>query len=229
IENIANYVLSIKIPITPEEVKNKSKQIQDILSEIKDLDKALEKLNRHSEEAKILLKRAIKAENATQRIPSPKQLKKDLDDIKEVQKNVKDTVQKITDNLNDVQTKISQAGRKIESCFDKLMDLMNSVTKLQNEVEELENKISNNKKVSGMVMKKASEAKTQAEEAEQENTNNQQFLMRNPRTTDLEKKIQDGNKKIMEKTDYLSSLEQNVTAIKTEIEEKVSYYTDCQS
>ncbi|XP_067860924.1 laminin subunit beta-4 [Heptranchias perlo] len=168
LEKIANYVLSIKLPITPEEVKNKSKQIQDILSEIKDIDKEMERLNNHSQEAKTLLKRAMKAEKAAQEIPSPKELQKDLDKVKEVQKEVSDTIEKITNNLKGAQTKISQLNEKTTSIADNLMHLMNKLIKLQNETEELKDKAHNNKIVTEKAMEKANEAKTHAEEAEQE-------------------------------------------------------------
>ncbi|XP_078090835.1 laminin subunit beta-4 [Mustelus asterias] len=168
LEKIANYVLSINIPTTPEEVTTKGKQIQDILSEMKDVDKEVEKLNSRSEEAKILLKRAMKAEKAAQEIPSPTEVQKDLNKVKNIQEKVKDAIRNITDNLKNSQTKISQVDGKIDSIFDDLMDLMNDVTKLQTKIEELENKTSNNKVVTKIAMQEASEAKARAEEAEQE-------------------------------------------------------------
>ncbi|XP_051889579.1 laminin subunit beta-4 [Pristis pectinata] len=261
LETIVNYVLSIKLPTTPEEVKNKSKQIQDILSEIKGIDKEVERLNNHSQEAKMLLKRAMKAEKAAQEIPNPKELQKELDKIKVVQQEVTAIVKTITSDLDNSKSKISQVNDKIKSISDNLMHFMNNITQFQNEIEGLKNKTESNKISTKKAMEKANEAKTHADEAEQEfKTLNEVYAKLSKlniqeipvdgkqraeklqqeasnlakdlekklrRITELEKQLKDGNKKLKEKSDYLSGLEKNVTSIKEFIEEKISFYNKC--
>ncbi|XP_069765550.1 laminin subunit beta-4 [Narcine bancroftii] len=168
LETTANYVLSIKLPITPEEVKDKSKQIQDILSEIKGIDKEVERLNIRSEEAKILLKRAVKAEKSAQEIPNPKEVQNKLDKVKDILQEVIATITKITDDLNNSKTNISQVNEKIRSISDNLMHFMNNIAIFQNEIEVLKNKTHNNKISTQKAMEKTNEAKTHVDEAELE-------------------------------------------------------------
>ncbi|XP_055508928.1 laminin subunit beta-4 [Leucoraja erinacea] len=223
LEKIANYVLSIKIPITPEELKNKSKQIQDILSEIKGIDKDVERLNDRSQEAKMLLSRAIKAEKAAREIPSPAELLKELDKIKEVQLKVVDTVRKITSDLNNSKTKLSQFDGKIKSITDNLMHVMNNIRTFQNEIEELKNKTQSNKISTENAMEKANEARIHADEAEQE------FKTMNEMYVKLSKlKIQeipvDGKQKAeqlqQEANNLVKDLEDKMRRI-TELEKKI--------
>ncbi|XP_048466541.1 laminin subunit beta-4-like [Rhincodon typus] len=220
LEKIANHVLSIKLPISREELVNKSKQIQDILSEIKDLDKEMERLNQWSKEAKTLLIRAMKTEKLTQEIPSPEELQEDMDKIEEVQKEVADAIMRIHVNLNNSGTAISQINKKIESISESLMQLMNNLKKLQNEIEEVRNKIDNNKKMVQKAKEKASKAKAHAEEAEQE------FQKMNETYIKLSKiNVQDIPPDGKQKAEQL---QQDAADLAKDLEEKLQRITDLE-
>ncbi|XP_078409588.1 laminin subunit beta-4 [Cetorhinus maximus] len=241
LEKIANHVLSIKLPITPEEVRKKNKQIQDILSKINDIDKEVERLNNRSEEAKTLLKRAMKAEKAAQEIPSPKELQKDLDKVKAVQKNVTDMMKTIFDYLSNFQTQISQVNEKTKSISDNLMHLMNKLTTLQNEFEELENKTINNKIVTKKAMKKASEAKNLAEEAEREFQKMNETYVKlskinvqdiptdgKQKAEQLQQEAADLAKDLEEKLRRITDLEKKLQDGNKKIKEKTNYLSDLE-
>ncbi|XP_043569548.1 laminin subunit beta-4 [Chiloscyllium plagiosum] len=241
LEKIANHVLSIKLPISREELVNKSKQIQNIISEIKDLEKELERMNRWSEEAKTLLIRAMKTVKVTEEIPNPEELQEDLDKIKEAQKNVTDAIIGIRVNLNNSDTAISQIKKKTESIFETLMQLMNNVTKLQNEAEEVKNKTDNNKIMAQKAKEKANRAKAHAEEAEQEfqkmnetyvklsNINIQKIPPDGKQKAEqLQQDAADLAKDLEEKLQRITALEKKLQDGYQKIKEKEDYLSDLE-
>ncbi|XP_042191375.1 laminin subunit beta-4 [Callorhinchus milii] len=168
IKKIANYVLSLSLPISAKEVENKGKEIQKILSEIQDVDKEIEKLNQRSGEAKDLLKSAKKAENAAKEIPDTIEIENNLNKIKQVQRSTEDKIKTIKLDMNNAQDRISKLDEKTKPFADNFMTLMNSLSWLNNKTMELKNKTELNRVLAENAKKVADIATSSAEEADKE-------------------------------------------------------------
>ncbi|XP_064417542.1 laminin subunit beta-4 [Latimeria chalumnae] len=234
IEKVANYVLSIQPPKTPEQLNDLLKQIKAFMSKCDEYENDINKLKKQAEEAEKLLKKANETQIAAANLPDLEELKNNLENAEKTQGKVRSALNKTLNDLEDVNVKISKTNDTVEQINDKLMDLNNTLYDLNQKIDNVKNKTEMNRQ-------QAEEAK-EAAEAAQANATEANALLANvtslyktlkeqlkgkgepkdaiKKAKDLQTEAEELLKNITKKTKRLSELEQKITHLNKAKEDK---------
>ncbi|XP_070687634.1 laminin subunit beta-4 [Pempheris klunzingeri] len=165
IEKMAQAVLKIELPRSPDQIRSMIKEINDLLSNVTSFQDNLKNLEEQAAAANDLLKKAKELKERTKSIDA-KKISKELYDAEKAQEKAnddleiaskdrgltKDRAQKIKDKLDDIEAKLM--NRRPED--------------LQDEIEALKNKTAQNREMAGDALVAAGAALNNSTDTETE-------------------------------------------------------------
>uniref|UniRef100_A0A8C0BCP6 Laminin subunit beta 4 n=1 Tax=Buteo japonicus TaxID=224669 RepID=A0A8C0BCP6_9AVES len=215
IEKVANYVLQINLPMTPQELTGMLGKIGSIMNHCEKYKLNASKRNRKREEARTLLVEAQEAEN---------QMNKTNDKLKDLsakQSEMEDEIATLQAKMLMNKNQATKARARAEAAHNNGI-LLQEFADIKRKYTILQEKL----KAQGppkVTLEKVKQLKEAAEKLAEETEK------KIKRITDLEKKLQDLNQTKQDKAQQLRQLEEQVIAIKNEITEQESKYATCKS
>ncbi|KAM9026484.1 laminin subunit beta-4 [Ara ararauna] len=141
IEKVANYVLQINLPLTPQELMG----MLDIMDHCEKYKLDAHKRNRKWEEAQMLLMEAQEADKAAKALPPVDEINNKLKNVVKSQGHSKNTIVKLNEEVQGIRTQISQAEIQMNKTNDKLNDLSAKQSEMEDEIATLQAKMLMNK------------------------------------------------------------------------------------
>ncbi|NXA08670.1 LAMB4 protein, partial [Sapayoa aenigma] len=133
IEKVANYVLQINLPLTPQELTRMLSKIKSIMNHCE----AYQLNNtRHikREDAQTLLVEAQEADKAAKAVWPLDEINNKLKNVVKSQGHSKNTIIKINEEIRGIRTQISQAENQVNKTNDELNDLSAKQTEMEDEI-----------------------------------------------------------------------------------------------
>uniref|UniRef100_A0A8B9F2S8 Laminin subunit beta 4 n=1 Tax=Amazona collaria TaxID=241587 RepID=A0A8B9F2S8_9PSIT len=211
IEKVANYVLQINLPLTPQELMG----MLDIMDHCEKYKLDAHKRNRKWEEARMLLMEAQEAENQMNKTNDK------LNDLSAKQSEMEDEIATLQAKMLMNKNQATKARAGAEASHNNSI-LLQEFADIKRKYSILQEKL----KARGppkATLEKVKQLKEAAEKLAEETEK------KIKRITDLEKKLQDLNQTKQDKAEQLRQLEEQVIAIKNEITEQESKYATCKS
>ncbi|XP_056307443.1 laminin subunit beta-4 [Danio aesculapii] len=142
IEKLANAVLSIQLPKSPDEIKDMIEDIKKILANITEFDDDLEYLEKQAKIAGNMKERAKEILNRTKSI-DVKEIEKALNDTAELHDKIVNDLDEAEQNNDVIRDKVNETEPKLKN----IQDHLNSprAKKLLDEIEALKNKTEMNR------------------------------------------------------------------------------------
>ncbi|ROL46627.1 Laminin subunit beta-4 [Anabarilius grahami] len=142
IEKLANAVLSIQLPKSPDEIKDMIENIKEILANFTDFNDDLEHLEKQAKIAENLKERAKEILNRTEAI-NVREIEKALNDTAELNDKIANDLEKAKENNDVISSKVNETEPKLKNIEDNLDSTR--AKKLLDEIEVLKNKTEMNR------------------------------------------------------------------------------------
>lgn len=142
IEKLANAVLSIQLPKSPDEIKDMIEDIKKILANITEFDDDLEYLEKQAKIAGNMKERAKEILNRTKSI-DVKEIEKALNDTAELHDKIVNDLDEAEQNNDVIRDKVNETEPKLKNIEDHLNSTR--AKKLLDEIEALKNKTEMNR------------------------------------------------------------------------------------
>ncbi|NWW62111.1 LAMB4 protein, partial [Ifrita kowaldi] len=132
IEKVANYVLQINLPLTPQELTGMLGKLKSIMNHCEKY-KLNNKRNIKREDAQTLLGEAQEADKAAKALPRVDEINNKLKNVVKSQGHSKNTIIKLNEEIQGIRTQISQAENQVNKTNNKLNDLSAKQTEMEDE------------------------------------------------------------------------------------------------
>ncbi|XP_074000722.1 laminin subunit beta-4 [Numenius arquata] len=221
IEKVANYVLQINLPLTPQELTDMLGKIRGIMNHCEKYKLNANKRNRKREEAQTLLVEAQEADKAAKALPPVDEINTKLKNVVKSQGDSKNTFIKLNEEIRGIRTQISQAENQVNKTNDKLNDLSAKQSEMEDEITTLQAKMLMNKN-------QATKARAGAEAAHKRAQNiDKEFADIKRKYTILQEKLkaQGPPKVTLEK---VKQLKEEAEKLAEETEKKIKRLTDLE-
>ncbi|NXR01569.1 LAMB4 protein, partial [Sagittarius serpentarius] len=221
IEKVANYVLQINLPLTPQELTGMLGKISSIMNHCAKYKLSASKRNRKREEARALLVKAQEADTAAEALLPVDEINNKLKNVVKSQGHSKNTFIKLSEEIRGIRTQISQAENQMNKTNDELNDLSAKQSEMEDEIATLQAKMLMNKN-------EATKAKAGAEATHKraQNIDNEFADIKRKYTTLQEKlKAQGPPTVTLEK---VKQLKEEAEKLAEETEKKIKRITDLE-
>ncbi|XP_068256728.1 laminin subunit beta-4 [Nyctibius grandis] len=183
IEKVANYVLQINLPLTPQELMGMLGKIRSVMNLCEKYKLNASKRNRRREEARTLLVEAQEADRAAKALPPVDEINNKLKNTVKSRRHSKNTFIKINEEIRGIRTRISQAENQVNKTNDKLNNLSAKHSEMEAEIATLQAKMLMNKN-------QATKARAGAEAAHKQARNiDNEFADIKQKYTNLQEKL----------------------------------------
>ncbi|NXL46849.1 LAMB4 protein, partial [Podilymbus podiceps] len=145
IEKVANYVLQINLPLTPQELTGMLGKIRSIMNHCEKHKLNANKRKRKTEEARMLLVEAQEANKAAKALLPIDEINNKLKNVVKSQGHSKTTFVRLNEEIRGIRTQISQAENQVNKTNDKLNDLSAKRSEMEDEIATLQAKMLMNK------------------------------------------------------------------------------------
>ncbi|XP_062837768.1 laminin subunit beta-4 isoform X2 [Anolis carolinensis] len=146
IEMVANYVLGISLPVTPQELTNMLNKFKSLMTQCDDSATYVDELNKHVEEVQNLLEKAQKAENVTKALLTPDELIRNLEEMENIQGQTQDDLAKLNGKIEETKTMITEIGNQTKRTDTELQNFSEKQSELEDEIISLNTKMQMNEK-----------------------------------------------------------------------------------
>nr|XP_009910939.1 PREDICTED: laminin subunit beta-4 [Haliaeetus albicilla] len=221
IEKVANYVLQINLPMTPQELTGMLGKIGGIMNHCEKYKLNASKRNRKREEARTLRVEAQGADKAARALPPVDEINNKLKNLVKSQGHSKNTFIKLNEEIQGIRTQTSQAENQMNKTNDKLNDLSAKQSEMEDEIATLQAKMLMNKN-------QATKARARAEAAHKRAQNiDNEFADIKRKYTILQEKLkaQGPPKVTLEK---VKQLKEAAEKLAEETEKKIKRITDLE-
>uniref|UniRef100_A0A8C8DH37 Laminin subunit beta-2 n=1 Tax=Oncorhynchus tshawytscha TaxID=74940 RepID=A0A8C8DH37_ONCTS len=257
IETVANRVLELSIPASPQQIRHLAEEIKDRVRSLSNVDAILQQTQDDVRKAEQLLQEAKKARNRAEGVKSTAEtVKQALEDAKKAQATAEKAIQRARadigetearlaqvlnseHDLNDAMDRMGNLGREINAL--KLKRAHNSVAAARaeetatmardkaNEAKQLMDKYHTVQELVDTKAKTVQEAKKKAERLRDE----AKELLKDAqnklqRLAELEKDYEENQKTLEGKAQQLDGLEDKMKAILNDINKQIQIYNTCQ-
>ncbi|XP_063179484.1 laminin subunit beta-4 [Chroicocephalus ridibundus] len=168
IEKVANYVLQINLPLTPQELTDMLGKIRRVMNHCEKYKLNANKRNGKREEAQTLLLEAQEANKAAKALPPVDEINNKLKNVVKSQGDSKNTFIKLNEEIRGIRTRISQAENQVNKTNDKLNDLSAKQSEMEDEITTLQAKMLMNKNQATKARAGAQAAHKQAQNIDKE-------------------------------------------------------------
>ncbi|NWV86892.1 LAMB4 protein, partial [Dasyornis broadbenti] len=219
-EKVANYVLQINLPLTPQELTDMLGKIKSIMNHC-EKNKLNNKRNIKREDAQTLLVEAQEADKAAKALPSVDEINSKLKNVVKSQGHSKNIIIKLNEEIKGIRTQISQAENQVNKINDKLNDLSAKQTEVEDESATWKAKTLMNKN-------QATKARAEAEAAHEQAQNiDNEFADIKRKHTILQEKLKtQGPPKIT--LEKVKQLKEEAEKLAEEMEKKIKRITDLE-
>ncbi|PKU40260.1 laminin subunit beta-1 [Limosa lapponica baueri] len=221
IEKVANYVLQINLPLTPEELMDMLDKIRGIMNHCEKYKLNANKRNRKREEARTLLVEAQEADKAAKALPPVDEIHSKLKNVVKSQGDSKNTFIKLNEEIRGIRTQIAQAENQVNKTNDELNDLSAKQSEMEDEIATLQAKMLMNKN-------QATKARAGAEAAHKRAQNiDKEFADIKRKYTILQEKLKArGPPKVT--LEKVKQLKEEAEKLAEETEKKIKRLTDLE-
>ncbi|XP_063998554.1 laminin subunit beta-4 [Pogoniulus pusillus] len=220
-DKVANYVLQINLPLTPQELMGILDKIRNIMNHCEKCKLNTSRRNRKQEEAQTLLIEAQEADKAAKALLPVDDINNKLKNIVKSQGRSKNIFVKLNEEIRSIKTQISQAENQVNKTNDELNDLSAKQSEMEDEISTLWAKAQMNKN-------QATNARAEAEAAHKraQNTENE-FSDVNRKYTILQEKLKArGPPKVT--LEKVKQLKEEAEKLVKETEKKFKRITDLE-
>ncbi|XP_053114353.1 laminin subunit beta-4 isoform X2 [Hemicordylus capensis] len=221
IEKVANYVLSINLLGTPQDLINILEKLQGLLTHCEDSTTYMNKLNKQMEEAQELLVKAQETEEIAKGLPIPNEIINSLKEVESIQGQARDDFAKFNEKIRETKTKISEAGNHMNKTGAGLQDFLEKQSGLENEITSLKTKMQRSRN-------QVTNAKSEAEGAHnQAMATNKEFANLKKAYANLQEKLKTKGLPL-ETLEKLKQLKKEAETLAKETEEKMKRIADLE-
>uniref|UniRef100_A0A6Q2ZFH2 Laminin, beta 2 (laminin S) n=1 Tax=Esox lucius TaxID=8010 RepID=A0A6Q2ZFH2_ESOLU len=165
IETVANRVLELSIPASPQQIKHLAEEIKDRVQSLSNVDAILKQTQDDVRKAEQLLKEAKKARNRAEQVKSTAEtVKQALEDAKTAQAAAEKAIQRARANIGKTEDRLAQIESETSSSEHDLNDAMDRLGRLGREIHALKLKRANNSVAAARAEETATMARDKATE-----------------------------------------------------------------
>uniref|UniRef100_A0A8C7UGZ5 Laminin subunit beta-2 n=1 Tax=Oncorhynchus mykiss TaxID=8022 RepID=A0A8C7UGZ5_ONCMY len=212
IETVANRVLELSIPASPQQIRHLAEEIKDRVRSLSNVDAILKQTQDDVRKAEQLLQEAKKARNRADGVKSTAEtVKRALEDAKTAQAAAEKAIQR------DEEIIPARAEETATMARDKILDgeLTDKYHTVQDLVDRKAKTVQEAKKTAERLRDEAKELLKDAQDKLQ-------------RLAELEKDYEENQKKLEGKARQLDGLEDKMKAILNDINKQIQIYNTCQ-
>ncbi|XP_062455329.1 laminin subunit beta-4 [Rhea pennata] len=221
IEKVANYVLQINLPLTPQELVNMLDKIRNIMNYCEKYKLNVSKRNRKMEDAQKLLVKAKQVNKAAKALPPVNEINNTLKNVVNAQGHSKGIFIKLNEEIQGIRAQISQTENQMNKTSDELNDFSAKQSEMEDEIATLQMKMMKN-------TNQATNAKAGAEAASKRAQNiNDEFAAIKRKYTILQEKLKAkaSPKLTLQK---VKQLKEEAEKLAEETEKKIKRITDLE-
>uniref|UniRef100_A0A4W4EU32 Laminin, beta 2 (laminin S) n=1 Tax=Electrophorus electricus TaxID=8005 RepID=A0A4W4EU32_ELEEL len=164
IEAVANRVLELSIPASPQQIRHLADEIKDRVRSLSSVDAILQQTQDDVHKAEQLLLEARKAERAKNTADSVKQA---LDDARKAQAAAEKAIRQARDDIGMTENRLAQIQSETTANEKGLNDAMERLGDLGRHIEALKSKRANNSMAVALAEETATTARDKASDAKQ--------------------------------------------------------------
>ncbi|KAM4651236.1 laminin subunit beta-2 [Discoglossus pictus] len=166
IEKVANKVLDITIPATPQQIQSLAIEIKERVSMLSNVDAILDKTADDVRKAEQLLHEAKRAKNRAENVKNTAEsVKQSLEDAKRAQSAAEGAIRSANGDIKDTEIKLTAIQSETATAENQLMDAMDRVGLLDKQIDALKMKRANNSLAATRAEETASTALDKANDA----------------------------------------------------------------
>ncbi|KAI4871644.1 hypothetical protein NFI96_018573, partial [Prochilodus magdalenae] len=168
IEAVANRVLELSIPASPQQIKHLADEIKDRVRSLSNVDAILEQTQDDVRKAEQLLMEAKKARNKADRAKNTAEsVKQALDDANKAQTAAEKAIQRARDDIGKTENRLAEIQSETSASEKDLNEAMDRLDDLGRQIQALKAKRANNSMVAARAEMTANMAQGKANEAKQ--------------------------------------------------------------
>ncbi|XP_053262092.1 laminin subunit beta-4 isoform X1 [Podarcis raffonei] len=222
IEKVANYVLGLQLPGSPEELRMVLDKLKSLMAHCEVSPTEVNGLSEQMEEAQGLLAKAQEAEKVAKSLPTPDELISSLKDIENIQRQTRDDFAKLNGTIEETKTKIAKAENHMDKTDDELVDFSEKQSELEDEIASLKTKLQ-------MSRGQVTNAKSEAEKAQnQAVATNKEFANLKKEYASLQEKLK-AKGLPLETLEKLNRLRNEAEKLAKETEKKMKRIADLEN
>ncbi|CAI5785238.1 Laminin subunit beta 4 [Podarcis lilfordi] len=222
IEKVANYVLGLQLPGSPQELSMVLDKLKSLMAQCKVSPTEVNGLSEQMEEAQGLLAKAQEAEKVAKGLPTPDELISSLKDIENIQQQTRDDFAKLNGSIEETKTKIAKAADQMNKTDDELVDFSEKQSELEDEIASLKTKLQ-------MSRGQVTNAKSEAEKAQtQAVATNKEFANLKKEYASLQEKLK-AKGLPLETLEKLNRLKNEAEKLAKETEKKMKRIADLEN
>lgn len=168
IEAVANRVLELSIPASPQQIRHLANEIKDRVRSLSNVDAILQQTQDDVRKAEQLLVEARKARNKADRAKNTADnVKQALDDSRKAQEAAEKAIQRAKDDIGMTENRLAEIQSETSASEKDLNDAMDKLDSLGRQIDALKAKRANNSLVAARAEEAANGAQGKANEAKQ--------------------------------------------------------------
>uniref|UniRef100_A0A8C7VRA9 Laminin, beta 2 (laminin S) n=1 Tax=Oncorhynchus mykiss TaxID=8022 RepID=A0A8C7VRA9_ONCMY len=168
IETVANRVLELSIPASPQQIRHLAEEIKDRVRSLSNVDAILQQTQDDVRKAEQLLQEAKKARNRAEGVKSTAEtVKQALEDAKKAQATAEKAIQRARADIGETEARLAQVLKCTSSSEHDLNDAMDRMGNLGREINALKLKRAHNSVAAARAEETATMARDKANEAKQ--------------------------------------------------------------
>lgn len=168
IEAVANRVLELSIPASPQQIRHLADEIKDRVRSLSNVDAILEQTQDDVRKAEQLLVEARKARNKADRAKNTADnVKQALDDARKAQEAAEKAIQRAKGDIGMTENRLAEIQSETSASEKDLNDAMDKLDNLGRQIDALKAKRANNSLVAARAEEAANSAQGKANEAKQ--------------------------------------------------------------
>ncbi|TSM04853.1 Laminin subunit beta-2 [Bagarius yarrelli] len=169
IEAVANQVLKLSIPASPQQIRHLADEIKDRVRSLSNVDAILDKTQGDVRKAEQLLIRARNAKNKADKVKNTADsVNQALDGARKAQAAAEKAILRARDNIGMTENRLAQIQSETSASENDLNDAMNKLRILEQQIEALKAKQANNIMVAARAKDTAAMAQNKANSAKQD-------------------------------------------------------------
>uniref|UniRef100_A0A8C7QQE5 Laminin, beta 2 (laminin S) n=1 Tax=Oncorhynchus mykiss TaxID=8022 RepID=A0A8C7QQE5_ONCMY len=245
IETVANRVLELSIPASPQQIRHLAEEIKDRVRSLSNVDAILQQTQDDVRKAEQLLQEAKKARNRAEGVKSTAEtVKQALEDAKKAQATAEKAIQRARADIGETEARLAQVLKCVDticmqcvcvvylcifvtvipclllimqSSFSQILD-----GELMDKYHTVQELVDTKAKTVQEAKKKAERLRDEAKELLKDAQNKLQRL------AELEKDYEENQKTLEGKAQQLDGLEDKMKAILNDINKQIQIYNTCQ-
>lgn len=169
IEAVANQVLELSIPASPQQIRHLADEIKDRVRSLSNVDAILDQTQEDVRKAEQLLTKARNAKNKADRVKNTADsVKQALDDARKAQAAAEKAIQRARDDIGMTENRLAQIQSETSASEKDLNEAKNKLGHLGQQIEALKAKQANNSMVAARAKDTATMAQNKANAAKQD-------------------------------------------------------------